>query len=105
MSRRFDPEAVDEFISFLRDEIELVQNEIVEGYFKNGGALGRMPAFGIGAESDSLRERYATFHTGVWGDLQDLLASYHGFIDALEQVKEANAETEDATGAEIESQI
>lgn len=103
--RRFDPEAADEFISFLREEMATIQNSVIESYFKNGGPLGRMPAFGVGGNSQSLLGDYTRFHSGAWTDIQNLLASYQGIIDALDDIKEANADTEDAGTADFDGQL
>ncbi|WP_026932080.1 hypothetical protein [Glycomyces tenuis] len=103
-TRIFAPEAADEFISFLREEITRIQTDVIEEYFEDG-PLARMPAFGIGEGADNLRLDYTRLHAGVWGDIQDLLASYQAFIDALEEIKEANAETEDLNAADFEAQL
>lgn len=103
--RTFDPEAVDEFISFLQEEMSMLQNDVIDSFFKNSGPLSRMPAFGVGGNSDALRTSYTRFHAGAWTDIQHLLTSYQGFIDSLEEIKEANADTEDANAANLEGQI
>jgi hypothetical protein len=103
-NRTFDPEAVDEFVFFLQEEITRVQG-VADSHFKGEGSLKRMPAFGIGGNADNLGIKYTQLHAGAWGDIQDLLSSYQGFIDALEEIKEANADTEDANVADFEGQL
>lgn len=103
--RQFDPEAVDEFISYLQEEMTNLQDSAIGDYFQGDGPLRRMPAFGVGGSADTLRTEYTRFHSGSWTDIQDLLSSYQGFIDALEEIKEANADTEDANAANLEGQI
>lgn len=103
-NRTFDPEAVDEFISYLQEEMAGLDHAI-EHYFKGDGVLKRMPAFGVGGNADALRGEYTRFHGGAWSDIQALLIAYQGFADALEGIKEANAATEDVNVTGIEGQI
>jgi hypothetical protein len=100
--RRFDPEAAEEFIAFLRDEIDTINTRILDAYFASGKPLSKLPAFGIGGDSTNLTGKYTQFHGGVWSDLKSLVASYEGFIEALEQTIETNAESEAVTTAELD---
>jgi hypothetical protein len=104
-TRTFDPEAADEFISFLEAEIDALRTQVIDTYFKDSGSLTRMPAFGTGGNSDRLRADYTAFFTSTWGNLQGVIASYTGFIDTLEAIKESYAAADTAGAAELEQQI
>ncbi len=103
-NRTFDPDAVDEFISHLESEVETLREAVIEQQFKNG-ALRRMPAFGVGGDSERLRGDYAEFHASTWGNLQGVIASYTGFVETLEAIKESYAAADAAGAAELEQQL
>lgn len=102
--RAFDPEAVDEFIARLESEVETLREKVIDQEFKNG-ALRRTPAFGIGGQSDRLRADYSAFHANTWSNLQGVIASYAGFVETLEAIKESYAAADAAGAAEIEQQL
>lgn len=104
-SRNFDPEAVDEFVSLLEGQMAVLRSGVIEAYFEGEGPLRRMPAFGVGGNADALRAGYARFHAGAWADVHALLFAYQGFVEALEGIKESNADTEDANVTGIEGQV
>lgn len=104
-NRAFDPDAVDEFIAYLESEAEALKSKIIDHHFKNGGALSRMPAFGVGGGSDLLRADYTAFHASTWGNLQGVVAAYTGFVETLEAIKDSYAAADAAGAAELEQQL
>lgn len=102
-TRSFDTEAAQAFATFLQEQALLVEQDLIEPYFKNDGPLTKLPAFGIGDSADELAEKYRQLHSGVWNDLHVARADLLGLVSALEDVIESYGQADSATAAEFDS--
>lgn len=102
-SRSFDPESAQTFIDFLTSQVELINTQIIEGYFQGDGVLTRMPAFGVGENAEELSEKYREFHGGVWSDLHIVRADLLGYVATLQDMIANHTESDTASAQELQA--
>ncbi|WP_026928904.1 hypothetical protein [Glycomyces tenuis] len=102
-SRSFDPESAQAFTDLLTSQVDLIDTQIIEGYFKGNGVLTRMPAFGVGENAEELGGKYREFHGGVWDDLHVVRADLLGYITVLQDMIENHVESDSASAQELQA--
>ncbi|WP_025272903.1 hypothetical protein [Haloglycomyces albus] len=94
--RKLDPEALEEFITKAREQIDVIEDELVKK-LRPGEVLGKQPAFGHLGSSDSAQETYEGFHRSTWDNLQNFRLNLYGLIDIAEKAIESSRTDEDAS--------
>lgn len=92
--RKFDPEALEEFMRVVRENLLKTLEEDLQPLMQEGGPLNKEPAFGHLAGSDAAREAYTAFHSGTWANLESIRAAYYGMIKTLQDSIDLHEEGE-----------
>ncbi|THV42576.1 hypothetical protein [Glycomyces buryatensis] len=98
-AREIDTEALEEYRSVVRDQLELLDSIITK--LENGQPLGRLPAFGQLDASVTAKQNYETFHETTWTNLQNLRESLHGMITTLNDSAELSEEADAAAESDL----
>lgn len=97
--RKFDPEAVADFQRILKDDLAYIEETIIPRM--RDGDLSHMPAFGLEGVAGKVSE-YQTSFSSIWTDIQYIKVTIKKMLEALDEVVEEEADTEDVNVAEID---
>ncbi|WP_026923450.1 hypothetical protein [Glycomyces arizonensis] len=101
--RKFDPEALEEFMRVVREDLLKTLEDELEPLMQEGGSLNKEPAFGQLEGSNTARQAYSTFHSGTWTNLESIRAAYYGMLKTLQDSIDLHEEGESMNVSETTS--
>lgn len=101
--RKFDPEALEEFMRVVRDQLLKPLEDELQPLMLEGGALNKEPAFGDLEGSKTALDAYKRFHEGTWANVEATRAAYYGMLKTLQDSIDLSDEAESMNVAETSS--
>jgi hypothetical protein len=104
MAREIDSDALRAYRDLVQAQLDTLEDELIP-QLRNGGVLGKMPAFGSMDGAGTARTNYTAFHEGTWNNLQAIRESLNGIITTLNDSGDLSDQSDEVTASSFDSEL